>query len=73
MSLQLSGCYLVGAVDWKIMSLPLSGCYCPCSYLVVIWLMQLIGYRCSYLVVIWWEQLIGYVVAVIWLLFGWCS
>ena len=47
MSLELSGCYLVGAVDW--MSLQLFGSYmvraigwiCRWSYLVVIWLVQL--------------------------------
>ena len=27
MSLQLLGCYLVGAFDWMIMSLQVSGCY----------------------------------------------
>ena len=98
-SLQLSCCYLVGAVDWTIMSLQVSGGYlvgaldrtCHCSYFVAIWLVQLIGYRssylavilsvwfngklcrCSYLVVMWLVQLFGYIIAVIWLLFGWCS
>ena len=55
MPLQLSGCYLVGAIDW----------ICRCSYLVVIWLVQLIGYRCSYSVVNWLVQLFGYSVAII--------
>ena len=58
-SLQVLGCYLVGAVDWIIMSLQVFGCYLVGT---VDWL-----YRCSYLVVIWFAQLIGYDVAVIWL------
>ena len=62
-SLQLFGSYMVGAIGWV----------CRWSYLVVIWLVQLIGCRCSYLVLIWFVQLVGYVVGAIWLLSGWCS
>ena len=44
-----------------------------CSYLAVIWLVQLIGQlcRCRYLVVIWLVHLVELVI--IWLLFGWYS
>ena len=67
-SLQLSGCYLVGAVGCIPMSFRVSGRY---SVGAVDWmfmslqlvgcfrLVQLIGYRCSCLVVIWLVQLIG--------------
>ena len=63
MSLELFGSDLVDAVDWIY----------RWSYLVLIWLMQLMRYRWSYLVLIWLMQLIGHIVGVIcWLeSFGW--